>query len=71
MNRLPTGAEIRELRQALGMTQRELGLALYLEGDEPDRHIRYLESEGKHPSGPLVRALELIAEQKGVRAPWL
>lgn len=67
---LPSGEQIRELRQALNLTQRELAQKLYLSGDEPERHIRRLEANERKPSGPLVRALEAIAKDAKVRVPW-
>jgi transcriptional regulator with XRE-family HTH domain len=67
---LPTGEQIRELRQALGLTQLQLARKLYLSGKEPDRHIRRLEANERNPSGPLVRAMEALAKEAKVKVPW-
>lgn len=66
----PTPTQIRALRQAMGLTQRELGEAIYLAGADPARHVRSLEAGDKTPSGPLVKCLELIAAQKRIKVPW-
>jgi len=53
---------IRALRRALGLTQFQLGRALYLEGPHPDRVVRRWES-GAPMSGPARKALEMMAEK--------
>ena len=68
--RIPTSKQILALRTRLGLTQRQLGEMLYLSKADPGRHIRYLESGKREPSGPLVRALEIIARNAHVRVPW-
>ena len=70
MNNPPSGAEMRALREALGLSARELGVALYLADSDPGRHVRRLESEAKKPSGPLIRAMEAVAKDAGVSVPW-
>lgn len=66
----PTGEQIRALRDGLGMTQRELAAKLYLSDKDPERHISLLENGHRKPSGPMVRALEGIAQDAKVRVPW-
>jgi transcriptional regulator with XRE-family HTH domain len=66
----PTPAQLRDLRAALGMTQKELGLALYLAGGDPARHIRRMEAGDREVTGPIVRALECIAKEARVKCPW-
>lgn len=61
-----TASELRKLRASLGLSQRDLGLAVYLKGKYPGRHISRLESGKKPITGPIERALEAVAEKAGV-----
>jgi len=70
MKNPPGGADLRAVREALGMTPKALGIALYLSDRDPARHIRRLENEVKKPSGPLIRAMEAVAKDAGVSVPW-
>jgi len=70
MKNPPGGADIRAVREALGLTPRALGFALYLSDRDPGRHVRRLENDVKKPSGPLVRALEALAKDADVSVPW-
>lgn len=62
-----TAAQLRTLRASLGMTQYQLGLLLYMGGDEPDRPIRRWESGVIVISGPAQKALEMIAKERGIK----
>ncbi len=70
MSKKPTGARLAVLRNALGLTQSELGLKLYLSGKNPARQISRLENGTGTISGPIIRALEAIAKDGKVVLPW-
>lgn len=54
--------QIKDMREDMGLSQKELGIKLRLAGDSPDRTVRAWES-GKTPiSGPASLALEYIYE---------
>ena len=55
-----TPTEIKSARQRLGFSQRELAEALYL---SDARIVRMWEAGDRDPSGPVVKAIELMIER--------
>lgn len=62
-----TAAQLRALRAALKLTQFELGRVLYLRGPHPDRVIRRWEAGTTDISGPVKKALEMIAHSHNIK----
>ena len=70
-NKQMTGKELREIRRALGLTTRELGLALGYRGN-PNTisvQIRQYESGGR-PIPPWIERLAIMFERHGVPPEW-
>lgn len=59
-----TPKQLRDLRRSLGLSQRQLGLAVYLGGKDPARHIRKLEAGDVPITGPMKKALESLRPAK-------
>lgn len=62
-----TGAEVRTIREALGLTQGELGQWLLLSGGQPDHTVRMWETGLRSVGGPVAVALTAFAA--GYRPP--
>lgn len=60
---VPSGKQVRALREAAGLTQRQFADALGVKAS----HVAYLENERRHPSGALIlryRALKHKLEKQ-------
>lgn len=62
-----TAKEFEKARQKLGLTQREMGIALGLRGD-PGRTVRRYEAGDVEITGPVITAT--LAMLGGFRPPW-
>jgi transcriptional regulator with XRE-family HTH domain len=62
-----TAAEFRRIRKALGLSARQMGLALGLRGD-PGRTVRRYEAGTIEITGPTATAM--TAMRDGFRPPW-
>jgi len=69
--KMPTGDQIKVLRESIGLTQQQLGEELRLPQLNAGRTVRRWEAGDRQPSGTVVMMLEILAKAARVKAPWL
>lgn len=60
---------IKQIRKALGLTQRQLAKELGLSDKNGDVYIRKVENGKTNPSGLLIKAIELLCEKNNIKLP--